>query len=198
MTAELTPRLEYLGKQLPATLRTAWANLGQHQRDVFVEDYARRRRSTVAMVVLAVLFPIQFFFLHKAGLGIACILSAYERFLRDRLDRVLVRDAVNGSRVQPRNREPDNSRHSLRRRHLTFAHTWPIHHSVRSDGRSAARRGLLRRHHSSSHGAAEHHEIAPERRLRGSSHHRSRSRSGAEGGESSGIRRRGSFWRPVR
>ncbi|WP_420446253.1 hypothetical protein [Candidatus Poriferisodalis sp.] len=75
MTEELTPRLEYLGKQLPATLRTAWVNLGQHQRDVFVEDYARRRRSTVAMVVLAVLFPIQFFFLRKAGLGIAYLLT---------------------------------------------------------------------------------------------------------------------------
>ena len=61
--------------KLSPTVTLALRNMSQQQRDIFEHEYQRRKRDTVLMVVLAVLFPIQFFFLNKAGLGVAYLLT---------------------------------------------------------------------------------------------------------------------------
>ncbi len=60
---------------LSPTVAAAYGNMPDESRDIFWAEYSKKRRSTAVMVVLAVLFPIQFFFLRKTGLGIAYLLT---------------------------------------------------------------------------------------------------------------------------
>lgn len=57
--------------ELPPTAALALKDFDEQQSAVFDHEYQRKKRGTVAMVLLAILFPIQFFFLGKTGLGIA-------------------------------------------------------------------------------------------------------------------------------
>jgi hypothetical protein len=58
----------------PLTL-AAVSKLSTEDQLLFFNQWKSKRRSVGAMVTLAVLFPIQLFFLAKAGLGIAFILT---------------------------------------------------------------------------------------------------------------------------
>ena len=64
-----------LGKLSP-TIAMALGNMTDHERDIFDHEYRKARRNTPPMVLLAVLLPIQWFFLDKTGLGIVFWFSA--------------------------------------------------------------------------------------------------------------------------
>lgn len=55
---------------LTATAQTGFQNLTEAQQSAFVTYYNQHRRSTGLMMVLAILFPVQLFFLGKIVLGI--------------------------------------------------------------------------------------------------------------------------------
>ena len=56
--------------KLSPTVAMALGNMTVQQRDIFNHEYRKARRNTPVMVLLAVLLPIQWFFLDKTGLGI--------------------------------------------------------------------------------------------------------------------------------
>lgn len=60
---------------LSPTVAMAIGNMTPDQRDIFDFEYRKKKRSLGAMMALAILFPIQFFFLNKTGLGIAYLLT---------------------------------------------------------------------------------------------------------------------------
>ena len=60
---------------LSPTVAMAIGNMTPDQRDIFDYEYRKKKRSLGAMMALAILFPIQFFFLDKTGLGIAFLLT---------------------------------------------------------------------------------------------------------------------------
>ncbi|MCY4163023.1 MAG: TM2 domain-containing protein [bacterium] len=70
MTNEELASLPADFSKLSPTVAMAIGNMSAGQRDVFDHEYRRAKRSTVVMVLLAVLFPIQFFLLDKTGLGV--------------------------------------------------------------------------------------------------------------------------------
>ena len=61
---------------LPSDVGSAVSKFTDEQRVFFWERYNRETRSVGAMVALAILFPIHFFFLDRTGLGVAYWLTA--------------------------------------------------------------------------------------------------------------------------
>lgn len=59
-----------VAKQLPSSVKNALGRMPGDQQAVFEEEYVDRRRSAVLMLLLAILFPIHFFFEGRVGLGI--------------------------------------------------------------------------------------------------------------------------------
>jgi len=62
-------------KKLPPRVRTDLAKLDAKKQQMFVDQYKMKARNKAVMVVLAILFPIQLFFLGKVGLGVAFIVT---------------------------------------------------------------------------------------------------------------------------
>ena len=52
-----------------------YKELAEEQQMWFLSEYRQRSRSVAAMMALAILFPIQLFFLGKVGLGVAFLLT---------------------------------------------------------------------------------------------------------------------------
>ena len=60
---------------IPAAVAPFFKELSDEQRTWFLSEYRRRSRSVGWMMVLAILFPIQLFFLRRVGLGIVFLLT---------------------------------------------------------------------------------------------------------------------------
>ena len=60
---------------IPQAAAEAAKELSDQQKSTFLADYGRRKRSTGLMMVLALLFPIQLFFLGRIGLGVLFLLT---------------------------------------------------------------------------------------------------------------------------
>ena len=60
---------------LPPDAGPAFENLTDEQKLAFAAEYRNRKRSLGAMMALAILFPIQLFFLGKIGLAVAFLLT---------------------------------------------------------------------------------------------------------------------------
>ena len=56
---------------LPMTLQKGFQSFSEEDKMTFWLQYKKKRRGLVPMLLLAVFFPIQLFFLGKLGLGIA-------------------------------------------------------------------------------------------------------------------------------
>ncbi|MCS6267200.1 MAG: TM2 domain-containing protein [Vampirovibrio sp.] len=61
--------------QLPTSMKPALMKLSAEQQASFVAGYESKSRSKVLIAVLAVVFPIQLFFLNQIGLAIAFFLT---------------------------------------------------------------------------------------------------------------------------
>ncbi|MGH3651296.1 MAG: TM2 domain-containing protein [Acidimicrobiia bacterium] len=61
---------------LPPAAVVAFQNLSDDQQAAFAASYNSRKRSMALMVALAILFPIQLFFLGRVVLGILFLLTA--------------------------------------------------------------------------------------------------------------------------
>lgn len=59
-----------VAKQLPSSVKNALGRMPGEQQAVFEEEYVDRRRNAVLMLLLAILFPIHFFFEGRVGLGV--------------------------------------------------------------------------------------------------------------------------------
>lgn len=59
----------------PPVVQSAIVKMSEEEKLVFKTEYYQRRRSKVAMVILAVLFPIQLILLGKAGLWFAFVFT---------------------------------------------------------------------------------------------------------------------------
>lgn len=68
MPLEVSPSI---AGQLPSSVRNALAQIPTEQQAVFEEEYRRKRRNKALLGVLAIIFPIHFFFEDRVGLGIA-------------------------------------------------------------------------------------------------------------------------------
>ena len=62
---------ELSSKDLPPTLQRAFASFSEDDKLTYWSQYKRKKRSAVSMEILAILFPIQLFFLDKIGLALA-------------------------------------------------------------------------------------------------------------------------------
>lgn len=60
---------------IPDKARPAVMELSDQQKATFLSDYNRRKRSVVLMLLLALFFPIQLFFLGRIGLGILFLIT---------------------------------------------------------------------------------------------------------------------------
>jgi len=60
---------------MPPLAVAGFQGLTDEQKVLFVSEYNGRKRNLALMVGLAILFPIQLFFLGKAGLGIVFLLT---------------------------------------------------------------------------------------------------------------------------
>lgn len=60
---------------LPPVAAPAFQELSEDQKIAFAAEFNRRKRSLVVMILLAVIFPIQLFFLGKVGLGILFVIT---------------------------------------------------------------------------------------------------------------------------
>lgn len=60
---------------LPPDTGLAFQELTDEQKSAFAAEYGHRKRSLVAMMALAIIFPIQLFFLGKIGLAVAFLLT---------------------------------------------------------------------------------------------------------------------------
>jgi len=60
---------------LPPDTSPAFQELTDEQKAAFGAEYGNRKRSLAAMMALAILFPIQLFFLGKIGLAVAFLLT---------------------------------------------------------------------------------------------------------------------------
>lgn len=59
----------------PPVVQSAIVKMSEEEKLVFKTEYYQRRRSKVAMIILAVLFPIQLILLGKAGLWFAFVFT---------------------------------------------------------------------------------------------------------------------------
>ncbi|MGB7861035.1 MAG: TM2 domain-containing protein [Acidimicrobiia bacterium] len=62
-------------KDLPARATAQYEALSDNQKLGFTAEFHRRRRSLWVMLLLALFFPIQLFFLGRIGLGVLFILT---------------------------------------------------------------------------------------------------------------------------
>lgn len=60
---------------IPTLATPGFEALSDAQKATFVAEYSRRKRNTFLLVVLAIVFPIQLFFLGKIGLGILFLIT---------------------------------------------------------------------------------------------------------------------------
>lgn len=60
---------------IPAAVAPFFKELSDEQGRWFLSEYRRRSRSVGWMMVLAILFPIQLFFLRRVGLGVVFLLT---------------------------------------------------------------------------------------------------------------------------
>lgn len=60
-----------IADQLPSMVKEALSKMPAEKQAQFVEEYKRKEKNPVLMIILAVIFPIQLFLLGKVGLGIA-------------------------------------------------------------------------------------------------------------------------------
>jgi len=60
---------------IPEKARPALMEMSDTQKASFLSEYDRRKRSTGLMILLAIFFPIQLFFLGRVGLGILFLLT---------------------------------------------------------------------------------------------------------------------------
>jgi len=59
-----------IANTLPSSVKNALGKLPPEEQAVFEEEYARKRRNKVLLLVLAILFPIHFFFEDRVGMGL--------------------------------------------------------------------------------------------------------------------------------
>lgn len=60
---------------LPPVVSAAFHELSEEQQTAFISTYNERKRSMALMMALAILFPIQLFFLGKVFLGILFLIT---------------------------------------------------------------------------------------------------------------------------
>ncbi|MFZ0013327.1 MAG: TM2 domain-containing protein [Acidimicrobiia bacterium] len=60
---------------LPPVAAAGFQAMSEEERQAFITSYSGRRRSMPLMIALAILFPIQLFFLGRIGLGILFLLT---------------------------------------------------------------------------------------------------------------------------
>lgn len=60
---------------MPPPAAAGFQELTEEQKVLFVTGFSRRKRHMALMVGLAILFPIQLFFLGKVGLGVLFLLT---------------------------------------------------------------------------------------------------------------------------
>ena len=59
----------------PTVVQLALKNMSEDQRLSFEHEFQSRKRSAFPMVLLAIFFPIQMFFLNRLGLGLVFIFT---------------------------------------------------------------------------------------------------------------------------
>lgn len=59
-----------VAKQLPSSVKNALGRMPSEQQAVFEEEYVRKRRNAVLLLILSIFFPIHFFMENRIGLGI--------------------------------------------------------------------------------------------------------------------------------
>lgn len=62
--------------KISITIKQSISELSPQQQQQFCEEFKRKARNNGSMIALAILFPIQLFFLGKTGLGIAFLLTS--------------------------------------------------------------------------------------------------------------------------
>ena len=67
MTLTLQPSIS---NKLPTLVKSALSKMSPEEQMMFQEEFQRKSKSTGFMVFLAIFFPIHFFLLGKAGLGL--------------------------------------------------------------------------------------------------------------------------------
>jgi len=60
---------------LSPTARSAVKKLSTEEQDNFIKEFNTKKKDPTLMLILAIFFPIQLFFLGKTGLGIAFFLT---------------------------------------------------------------------------------------------------------------------------
>lgn len=66
---------ESVSDELPSTVKTALAKLQTNEQQQFEEEYLRKRRNPIIMLLLALFFPIQHFLEGKIGMGILFLMT---------------------------------------------------------------------------------------------------------------------------
>ena len=61
--------------KVPSSVKQALAKLSPERQATWEEEYTRKARSNVLMLLLAILFPIQFFVEGRVGLGLLFMFS---------------------------------------------------------------------------------------------------------------------------
>lgn len=59
-----------VARHLPSSVTNALGKMPAEQQAVFEEEFVRKRRNTVLMLILAIIFPIHFFFEGRVGMGL--------------------------------------------------------------------------------------------------------------------------------
>ncbi len=67
MALEIKPSIE---RSLPSSVKLALSKMPSEVQATFEEEYAKKKRSVLWILFLAVVFPIQHFLLGKSGLGL--------------------------------------------------------------------------------------------------------------------------------
>ena len=60
---------------LPSSIKAALAKMPEEQQALFEDEFNRKSRSKVTMLLLAIFFPIQLFLLNKTALGVLFIIT---------------------------------------------------------------------------------------------------------------------------
>lgn len=64
-----------VSKALPSSVKNALGQMSREDQSVFEEEFKKKMKNPVLMLVLAIFFPIHYFMLGKIGLGIAFWIS---------------------------------------------------------------------------------------------------------------------------
>ena len=59
-----------LANKLPSSVKNSLGKMPSEQQAVFEEEYSRKKRNPVLLLILAILFPIHFFLEGRVGMGL--------------------------------------------------------------------------------------------------------------------------------